>query len=205
MAFQPAPNVLQAQIRLTMPGNVLAENVLHFLKTGYTVADAQDLADAVDGWVGTDLLDVLSTGVTYRETYVKGLGSALDVQATADTNAGAGSVGTSAFVPNSAAVAVKLMSGLTGRSGRGRVFHPLIAPSQLASQVAVDPTAAAAIATVWSNLIDVAATAGFTWGILSRIQEGVPLASAILYPIVNAVVQDLFIDSQRRRLGGRGV
>ena len=39
--------------------------------------------------------------------------------------------------------------------------------------------------------------------VLSRVQDGTPLAEAIAYEIT-AVSADLFVDSMRRRLAGRG-
>jgi hypothetical protein len=39
---------------------------------------------------------------------------------------------------------------------------------------------------------------------VSRIQDHVVLTTAVATPVVNASYTDLFIDSQRRRLTGRG-
>jgi hypothetical protein len=47
-------------------------------------------------------------------------------------------------------------------------------------------------------------TAGYNLVVLSRIQDGVPRDLALAQTVTSILTTDLFIDSQRRRLTGRG-
>jgi hypothetical protein len=58
--------------------------------------------------------------------------------------------------------------------------------------------------TALNNLISVLAAVDKLLVIVSRIQDHVVLTTAVATPVVNASYTDLFIDSQRRRLTGRG-
>jgi hypothetical protein len=46
--------------------------------------------------------------------------------------------------------------------------------------------------------------AGYNLVVLSRISEGVPRDLALAQAVTGILTTDLFIDSQRRRLTGRG-
>jgi hypothetical protein len=46
--------------------------------------------------------------------------------------------------------------------------------------------------------------AGYNLVVLSRISEGVPRDLALAQTVTGILTTDLFIDSQRRRLTGRG-
>jgi hypothetical protein len=67
----------------------------------------------------------------------------------------------------------------------------------------VSTTQRAAILEAYNALLTAVSGLGYDLSVLSRVQDGVTLTTPVLTPI-NAVVMDSDIDSQRRRLTGRG-
>jgi len=108
-------------------------------------------------------------------------------------------------MPGSICLSIKRASAFVGRSRRGRVYWPLwddaisnTAPNQSSLTIAADIISAI-------EAFDASAF-GLDWQpvIVSRQQGGVPLVTGQAYPIVGWSVADINVDSQRRRLAGRG-
>lgn len=107
-------------------------------------------------------------------------------------------------MPNNVSVAIKLLSGFTGRSRRGRKFFAGLSDSVVtADGQQVTSTFANALEVIFTNLLDEIATAGFTWVIASLFTNGAPRAAGVVTPIVS-VLADTFLDSMRKRLSTQG-
>lgn len=203
MAFQRVPNTAEIIIRGTQGGQEVI-NTHYAQKTGgYTQADLESLAAAVDAWVTAEWLPILSTVYTYVRTDIRGLDAAVDVQATNSDGAAAGAVGGTSQA-NNVTIAVQRNSGLTGRASRGRIYVPGIADSKLADDNHISSTFSGELVDALTALVATVVAEGFTNAIVHRIAGGSPLATAVVYPLVEWVVTDVVIDSMRRRLPGRG-
>lgn len=203
MAYQPAPNTMQANVRYSLDGQQV-ENVLHFEQaTTPTTSDCAALANVVENWAYTSYLDVVSSSLSLTEVYVRSLNTAAAPEATDNTHSGAtGNIATPAL-PNNVTWAVKFLTGLTGRSYRGRAYCLGLGESMcLGSSITL--SFATDIVTAWEQLITDALGADFTPVVLSRVQNHVVLPNAIGAPILTVGYTDLVLDSQRRRLPGRG-
>jgi len=122
---------------------------------------------------------------------------------TADSAAGTEGTLTSPSVPGNVTWCVKFLTGLTGRSYRGRNYiMGMTEDATVGNQM--DAGRAAAFVANYEALLDLVDATDFTWVVLSRVQNNVPLANAIGAPIINVGYTDLNLDSQRRRLTGRG-
>lgn len=118
--------------------------------------------------------------------------------------------GTHAFsgaaMPTQNSLAIKRETGAVGRSYRGRVYWPIWNGAMLASQDAVS----AAVATGAANALAAfqAAVEGGTYPctmvLVSFQTAGAPNNPGIATPVTGWSYTDLNIDSQRRRLVGRG-
>ncbi len=120
---------------------------------------------------------------------------------TAGTHSGGGDT-----LPSDVCIAVKKGTGNLGRSGRGRWYWPLGVASAL---VHPDEVAAAQITTIETALQDFQAgvetiTGTPLMGIVSYRHGGVARAAGLFQHITSWSVADAFVDSQRRRLLGRG-
>jgi hypothetical protein len=198
MAFQSAPDVASAEILYTLQNGVIAENVLYFRNSGYDQAAVDDLAEAVDGWMATYGLDILSIAYLYNFVHVKGLQDIVDVEAINNTNAGAGT-GAAGFLPNETSLALSFRTGFTGRSARGRVYLMPPGEADMSDLNHITTTYRNAVQTAYENLGVQAAVAGWQHVVLSRISGGAPRVTATNLAVTDYIVTDLTLDSQRGR------
>jgi len=118
--------------------------------------------------------------------------------------------GTGAFggvgMPTNAAVAVKKITGSFGRAHRGRIFFPIWNQAMMTAADTVGTTVTTNIATALTNWAADLLVNAFpaTLGIISQQIGGVPRANGVFFPITQFAVADQLLDTQRRRLQGRG-
>jgi hypothetical protein len=107
-------------------------------------------------------------------------------------------------LPAGSTLAIKWGTGLAGRSHRGRTFHVGLSTFQLTGNI-VTLARAAVFATNYGALITTLASGGTVdkLVILSRCQDGDWIVPAEVTEVTTCTV-DQAIDSQRRRLQGRG-
>lgn len=96
-----------------------------------------------------------------------------------------------------------LRTALRGRNYRGRFYVPGLEPTIVTIPNLITAAAAAAIQAALGQLMTPANVAGFTWVVASRFLNKLPRAVGVANQI-NSIVGDLTLDSQRRRLPGRG-
>lgn len=203
MAFQPAPNCVGVEIRCDLFGERV-ENTLNFELPGTpTASEVQEIAEQIEGWFVTSLLPGLSNQLFYVETYARSLHSASAPEFTANTNAGDPGGQTSPGLPANVTWCVKFLTGLTGRSYRGRNYMVGLCENQVVGNT-FDSTAAANFVAAYEDILTIQAGFDWVWIVLSRQQNNVVLTNAVGAPVIGVGYTDLFIDSQRRRLSGRG-
>lgn len=162
-----------------------------------------------------DLTAAAQAGVDWwNNTFKAGIrpGTTLrQVRAVDETSQGApvgiitvGNAGTSAGgdVPLNAALVVSQRTAKRGRSYRGRAYISGLADN-LASEVDFTSTVANLLATWFGTLKTNLVAAGFTMVVATKHHNGVIVTPAELND-VTAFVVDTHVDSQRRRLFGRG-
>lgn len=204
--FIPVPNTASVELLYQLPVTV-AENIFHVRKaTPYSAADLVALRTLVDSWDNVSWASRRITTVTLFRIICKALdslGSPLEDYTLPTPRAG-GTVATP--VPSNVTWAVKKATGLTGRSFRGRWYMVGLggANYDMATQQVTVATAngiISALNTLRTNL----AAAGHTLGVVSYRTAGDWRAEGLFTPITAFVYTDLVIDSQRRRLPGRGI
>jgi len=199
MAFQPAPNTVEVNPRFLGDG-IPMENALTFYRAGgYDLTSITALANAVQAWVVSDYLPLVNNLVTSNGTYVKGLGSAADVQYTAVTGIGTAGAVTSAMA-NNVTKAITLRSGLTGRSSRGRLFAIGLSATQLNGVATIEQTYVDDLVDALEALKVIVEALGWVWVIVSRYTNGAKRATAVNTPVNSFGVSDLTTDSMRGRL-----
>jgi len=201
MPFQPVPDTAEALVLMQQNGQPLTMT-FHYLKVGgYDQEDIDALAAAVDVFAEAEIQPLLSTSSLYRGVEVRGLESTVDLFA-AVTNVGAGAIASNPL-PNQNALAVKRVTGFTGRSARGRVFFPLCVAYLGTNEDEVDATSAETVRSSIEEAIDAAIGDGWIHVLVSRQQDGVVPDEAVTRTITEYQLSDLVIDSQRRRMPGR--
>lgn len=205
MAFQPFTNGIEVVIHASVAGQSVI-NTFHAHKgSAVSGTDAIVMAANCDDAWATNMLPILSQGYVYEYTSVRGLTSPTDVYAEDSTSAGIGAV-TVDPLPNNVALSVKRFGDLTGRAARGRVYIGGIPETDF--EVAGQTVTSAFVDALVDALMefhDVLSDGTFTEVTVHRSSGGVFLEAAVGYVVTTYAVVDRVVDSQRRRLPGRGV
>lgn len=106
-------------------------------------------------------------------------------------------------VANNAALVVSHHTALRGRSYRGRTYLAGIPTGQLANSATVTTEYQGYTLAAWTNYIDGLEALGGNFVIASRQLNGVRRTTGVATPVTGYSI-DLRLDSQRRRLEGRG-
>lgn len=198
------PNVAKVDV-IHMWDGQRVENTLYFYATTEPVyADLLSLATAVRDYWQANMLPLMSSQVAFMEVEVTKMEpvpaeyanvAALSPNIGADNNPA---------LPNSVTLAVSFRTGLTGRSYRGRNYWlGLTEPNVTNNEVS--PGLAVNIVAAYSGMSGAASIApGWTWSVYSRIVNGVPRETGLSQDVTSVSIVDYTIDSQRRRLPGRG-
>lgn len=207
MAFIPVPNTAKVTWVATLFGQQV-EFGLYFKKSTGAVSDAdlQALAEAGSDWWNTtgkanhtsEMSHIRTKATNYNS---EGAPEFIDTPASPV----AGTQGS--FLANNAAFVLTQRTAKRGRKYRGRAYLPGIGPSGAFSGVALADAQIADILADWATMItalEAAPTIPFDAVVVSRATNGVPLTTATTEPIIVATA-DTNIDSQRRRLRGRGI
>lgn len=204
MGFQPCPNIVQAELVIAA-SNEICENVFH-VKCGSapSSADLTTIANTIDAWDVAHLAGARSTQTFTQRIICTDLTTATSgrlVHPVSPTRVGTAGGNP---LPNNATLALKLDTGLRGRSNRGRAYHIGITDAALGTgEQLVTSAYAGNIVAVYQALVTAIAAAGsFQLCVLSRKTGGAFRANGIGTPVTNVVLADPFIDSQRRRLPG---
>ena len=204
MAFIPAPNVLQARMRYNW-GAQLIENTLYFVgSAGVTVALANSLGAALVTWWNTNFKPITSNLMALDQVYISDLTA--NNSFTVAYSTGLPLVGANATeaLPFNVAYCVSFRTANRGRSGRGRNYVAGLTEAQQAASVIAAGTRTT-IVTAYQGLVGAGTfVAGLQFCVVSRFTNNAPRVTALIQPITNVTTIDDILDSQRRRLPGRG-
>lgn len=166
------------------------------------------IADAVASWA-LDAGTLATLGTDFQFTAIKVTALDTDESPTAEVPvAGAFGTHSGALLPNNVSLAIHKTSAIGGASAKGRVYHPSLTAAQLEDANTVSDTSATEICEVWRNLRDVVAAIDGLSAVLayvSYVHAGVPRVAGLVIPILDFICKDRTVDSQRRRLPGRGL
>lgn len=206
MPFVPAPEIIQVEMVYSCFGQI-CENVFHVQKAGGVTPSDLSAAQVVFlNWWTANMRATYHSGLSLTlirardMTTQTGLATELGVS-TSNT----GTITGFPALPNNVALAVKWTTGLSGRSYRGRTFHFAFSTNQLSSTDpdVVTATYAQALVTAYTALHTTCLTNTIPLVVLSKFANKVARNTAVATPIL-AVQVNTAIDSQRRRLLGRG-
>lgn len=205
MAFAPAPGVAEFACKYTSYGNeqLNVHHVMHTDGSAWTAAQLQAMCTVIANWDNSTLA---ATRVT-DFTLIQVLGKDLSTQNGAEFPFGALSAGTNGggALPENVTIAIKKVSGLSGRGFRGRVYHIGVPRTQV-SQDSVSSGFQATLVNAYNALITaVNAVTNCQYCILRSRHNGVALNPRVGLAITSFTVTDGYVDSQRRRLAGHNV
>jgi len=204
MPFIPAENTARIIMSYTQAGQQVANQFYAQFPTQPDKDDLSALALVLKNWyldfqqplqtVSVSLVRIELTDITEEAgeqvTYTAGLPLSGDESATS--------------LPNSVTVSVKLTTGFSGRSKRGRQYWIGLVGAQMADPNHITGGMVTSLQTAYSALIDAISDAGWKMVVASFVSGGAPRLTAELTEIISSSVNST-IDNQRRRLPERGI
>ena len=202
MTFIPVPNGIQLCFLFTTDSQNWQFCLM--LQKSAGAPTSTDLAQATaDGsaWWTSHLKALLAPGTTLNEI----IATNMTAQGAPQDRALIGEVGTQIGneLPLNACAVVSHRTEKRGRSYRGRSYLSGITSNQINSVTTLNGTATAAFANGFAALRTLLDGHGLDQVVASRQHNGVPTSPADTNEVIVNVVDSL-IDSQRRRLAGRG-
>lgn len=207
MPFVPFEDCVQVTIQGRVDGQLTVNDLAFRSSTGpRTLADVNALVAAIGVWYDSSIATRLNEAWSGLVLTGKGLTNPNGLEVTQDFSATVGQISGEA-APNNCSMCVSFRTGLSGRSFRGRNYVPVLTNSEVTGNM-IDATWAAAIVAAYNDLTFPAnigiLPGGWEWVVLSRFAGGVERSVGVFTEITNVLVTDLVVDSQRRRLPGRG-
>lgn len=203
MAFIPVPNVAQLEAVYSQAGQIV-ENTFYYQAPGsMDTGDVEELGAAWLGEWSTNLKAYIPSETTLINIKVTDLTTA--VSPVVNYSTGLPIIGTrgGGLLPTNVSLAFTRRTALRGRSYRGRIYWPGLIEADVTVNV-VAPTFVSTVIAGLQNMNAVTTSLG-VWEsvVVSRWSEGNPRGTGVFTPIVNWTC-DGIVDSQRRRLTGRG-
>lgn len=202
MPFIPTPNTARCAIRYALFGQDVI-NTLWFRKTGLGPIDPLDLANlALDlgSWATTNLTPILSNDLQIQSVTCTSQDSLISPSVEQPITPGIGALGPS--LPGNVCLTVKFNTAFRGRSGRGRNYVSGIREADVVGNV-VDETFGENLVTAYNLLVSTPPT-DWNFVLVSHFSDNAPRTEGLIMDILSTSIVDPNVDSQRRRLSGRG-
>jgi len=204
MAFIPVPDVAQFNIRGTLD-NQRIENPLYFRNVNtWDVEGLEAAAGLVADWFEDNILPIVTTDYVLREVYAIDLTTENSGSATHTVAASTQGLDASPALPNNVAICVSFRTAQRGRSFRGRNYIAGLTEGDVTGNT-IAAAQSSALVTAYGQLFSLFPPGGAFWVVVSRFTANLPRTVGISTPVTSVLIVDSTVDSQRRRLPGRGV
>lgn len=203
MPYIPVENTVSIEMIYSFNSQV-CENVLHYRKgAAWSLSEATDLCDAIKAWWSATLDSYISVDVSLTQLRVTNL----ETQDGFVLNYGTGlplpGAAAGASLPNNCCLVITKRTAKRGRSFRGRIYVPGMTETFVTGNTVTSGTVTGLV-----NAFNAmkAVTVGATTAdmvVVSRFTGNAPRVTGVTEAITG-FTSDGTIDSQRRRLPGRG-
>lgn len=204
MAFVPAPGIVEIKFDFTYFGTGGKGFVVHYGKDvpgSWTLTQIDDLLASLVTWWDETYQPLMSPQCTLNRIRARDLTTENGLQS--ETTEGLPLVGTRTGTPLQAQVvfALKKVTGLTGRSFRGRVYHFGLTASDITGTNNVTTATINALETAWNEaLVLVGNEAVYSMGLCSKYTNGQPRVEAFTTVIQRFAAVDSRVDTNRLKL-----
>lgn len=203
MPFIPVPNTVQVEVIFEMQDQVV-ENTLYYANDTPSIENATALLEAVNTAIQDQLIPLLSSAITLVRL-VATLISAIDgFVVTNTTGLPVDGGGSADALPSNVALCISKRTALRGRSARGRNYIAGIPLDARESQDVLTSAFTTAVVSAFETILGAGADDGWVPVVVSRFHDNAPRVTGVTNPITSVIVVDNIMDSQRRRLPGRG-
>ncbi len=212
MAFQPCPETAEIRIQAQMYGQTL-EHVLHArISTDPDETELNAVKTAVNDWVTGPYRTDLPTVLVFNNITITDLNVVDGIQVTQDLTGVSGD-SSDPIKTNQDTYCLKILTGHRGRSFRGRFYIMALTSGNYDT---TNPNfIKSASSAAWVSKLEALRTlledAVHPLGVLSRYSKDVnptpphKRTTGLLTDSTSISVTDLIVDSQNRRLPGRGI
>lgn len=204
MAFIPTADGVRVSVEFTLFGQTVVITLWFKGEAPATDTTLASLGTLLDTWVTGDLLPAMSADIAYTglTLVAQDSSSAPALYMPKSPAVSGGRAATS--MPGNVTYTIKFSTAQRGRSGRGRNYMPgissdAVSGNQIAASLADEFVAA------YQELADMLETDGnWTHVVVSHQEDNVPRLAGLAQPVTSYSYADYDLDSQRRRLAGRG-
>ncbi len=204
MSFVAVPSCVELAFNTTWAGEHTQNRIGVLVAPTPTQAQCDAIANIGLAWWASDVVPLTPTTLELREAHVRDLTSITGLEASAQPTGVLQGTHGSPSLPNNVSICASIRTGHIGRSARGRWYWQGLTEDQVTDNVVLS-TLLPDIHDALVNLAGLLAAAGFNWVIISRFTNNLPrVGGPITFGVTDVVFVDGTIDSQRRRLPGRG-
>lgn len=203
MPFQPVASTCEVELVFLLDNQII-ENTLYFRNlTGWEPGDLLAVADACVEWWAADMADWLTNRIVLQRVIATNLADQTGPSVlTTGFLPAAGSIN-SDCVPSNCALCIGFRTALIGRSFRGRNYVAGIAEGNVTLNT-VETLTANGIRGAYENLPSHLPTDVQHVVVSRTVNKVVQTPSALTNQVTAYTLTDNVLDSQRRRLPGRG-
>ena len=203
MVTVPVDSVAEVELIISLYGQ-RCENTLYFRQSGAWTAENMDLlAASMVAWYTANIAPLQNNNtslVLVRVTDLSADGQGIEYAEGLPVN---GTYAVGDGMPNNVTAAIKFSTALRGRSYRGRNYVVGLTSAQISANTLLSTTAVAYQA-AYSLLMSLeSGTLDPDWVVVSRYHDKAVRTAGVATTITH-VSMNLDLDSQRRRLNGRG-
>ena len=170
----------------------------------WTAETLMDLCEQYALWLTDSLMPLLTDAYEVSQIQATQMKADGALQATYTPVAAIEGGSASPRLPNNVAACATINTGLAGKSYRGRFYIAGLTEDMNAGSYLTDG-AAALLNGAMNDLVTAEAFTNYTIGVYSKITGGAPRLAGLFTPATSIGLKDKVLDSQRRRLPGRGV
>lgn len=206
MAFSPTPGTVLVQLRMGVFSQLVINSFYFKKPQDWTETQIDTLVSTVDLAVTNHLAPMMTDEVNYSQMYIRDLSAQFSFIRVAAFTAIHGDIIGTPLLPLNVTLAVKFATGLAGRGRQGRVYWPAM-PASWVTNNFVNGTNPTDIADAYSDFITAITTSvgnECDHVVVHSVENGVPLNPRTTSQVTDVLVGDTVVDSQRRRLPGRG-
>lgn len=209
MAFVPVPNTIEVDVNYLLDGQVV-QNTMYFENTEpWTIAEIGIFLDGLNSIITEELMPLLSSSIQLFELVARLLDTASSIGFTFSLPTPVSGGRADEMLPSNVTYTISFRTGLTGRSFRGRNYIPGLSVDSVDNNT-IDADTRTGLLAYYSAVKAYASEYGAPMVVVSRYSgidadgDPIPRVTGVTTPIVSFGTADTTVDSQRRRLPGRG-
>lgn len=205
MPYIPVPNCVRVELVQNWNAQVV-QNVLHYVKASpWDLAHMNELAEVVKNAWNTNIRGQLSDQLSLTLIRITDLSS--ETAEVVNYATGLPLIGgqASPSLPNNVACVFTKRTALRGRSYRGRIYQPGLTEGSVTGNTIVSPTSTN-LRSGWAAMmgLNLPVTADDALMVVVSYQNNNAPRTEGVASLVTSITSDFTVDSQRRRLPGRG-